>query len=236
MEKMNDLKDLLKHEIQDLKSAEEQIIDALPKMIEKANNPTLKKALEEHLEITETHKSRCEEVLEMLSEKNETKQEGGILSRLFGGETVCKGMQGLIKEGEKIINAEMNPQVVDAAIIACAQKIEHYEICGYGTLRAYAEELNLPEISQILESTLNDEYDADDLLTSLAYGGLNQEAENGNDTAEVGSERGARSTSQKKGGDTSDTKRSTSSNTSESVSRKMRTGSNARGKKQKSSK
>ena len=184
MEKMKDLKDLLKHEVEDLKSAEQQIIDALPKMIEKANNPTLKEALQEHLELTQTHKSRCEEVLEMLTENEEEKQQPGVLAKLFGGgETVCKGMQGLIKEGEKIINADMNPQVIDAAIIACAQKIEHYEICGYGTLRAYANELNLPEVSKILETTLNDEYDADDLLTSLAYGGLNQQAEDGRSTS-----------------------------------------------------
>jgi len=183
MEKMNDLKDLLKHEVEDLKSAEQQIIDALPKMIEKANNPTLKEALQEHLELTQTHKSRCEEVLEMLTENEEEKQQPGVLAKLFGGgETVCKGMQGLIKEGEKIINADMNPQVVDAAIISCAQKIEHYEICGYGTVRAYANELNLPEVSRILEETLNDEYDADDLLTTLAYGGLNREAEDGRST------------------------------------------------------
>ena len=182
MEKMKDLKDLLKHEVEDLKSAEEQIIEALPKMIEKANNPTLKEALQEHLELTRTHKLRCEEVLEMLTENEEEKQQTGVLAKLFGGATVCKGMQGLIKEGEKIINADMNPQVIDAAIIACAQKIEHYEICGYGTLRAYANELNLPEVSRILETTLNDEYDADDLLTSLAYGGLNQQAEDGRST------------------------------------------------------
>src|SRR4051812_16026794 len=180
MEKMNDLKDLLKHEIEDLKSAEQQIIDALPTMIEKANNPTLKKALQEHLQVTEIQKSRLEEVLELLDKDRRQGQSGGFLSGIFGGgEKVCKGMQGLIKEGEKIMGADMDKQVLDAAIIACAQKIEHYEICGYGTVRAYANELKLPEISKLLEQTLNEEYDADDLLTSLAFGGLNQQAERG---------------------------------------------------------
>jgi len=231
MEKMKDLKDLLKHELEDLKSAEQQIIDALPKMIEKANNPTLKDALQEHLDLTRTHKSRCEEVLEMLTENEEEKQQPGVLSKLFGGgETVCKGMQGLIKEGEKIINADMNPQVVDAAIIACAQKIEHYEICGYGTLRAYANELNLPAVSRILETTLNDEYDADDLLTTLAYGGLNKEAEDGRSAGNALSSEMEQHSSPGKSGRSSRSSSDTNKMGDDPSSRKRRTTSRSKEK------
>jgi len=178
MEKMNDLKDLLKHEIQDLYSVEEQIIEALPTMIDKANNISLKNALAEHLRITEEQKNRLDKILKMMNEKQEEKK--GFLSGIFGGgKQVCKGMEGIISEGNKMMNEEMEPRVMDAVIIACAQKVEHYEICGYGTARTYARELKLNKIVPLLEETLNEEYSADDLLTLLAEGGLNQEAESG---------------------------------------------------------
>ncbi len=184
MEKLKDLRDLLQHEIEDLYSAEEQIIEALPAMVEKAKDRMLKKALGEHLRVTEEQKNRLDRVKEFLKsgESEENGEEGGkrkgFLAGLFGDKPkVCKGMQGLIEEGKKIMDEEMDPDVKDAAIIAAAQKIEHYEICGYGTLRAYAEELKLNDIATLLETTLNEEYDADDLLTELAVGRLNQEAE-----------------------------------------------------------
>ena len=229
---MQDLKDLFTHEVEDLLSAEQQIIDALPSMIEKAKNQELKKALQQHLQVTEKQKQRLDEILGTLKQAEEDKQENnGLLSRLFsGGEKVCKGMQGLIKEGEKIMSADMNPQVLDAAIIACAQKIEHYEICGYGTVKAYADELNLPEISRKLEQTLNEEYKADDLLTSLAVGGLNQKAENGRNTRANGtttsrssspSAKTARSASTKKNQSTASSKKS--ANKSSARNRKTRT-------------
>ena len=176
MEKMNDLKDLLKHEIQDLYSVEEQIIEALPLMIDKANNISLKNALAEHLRITEEHKNRLDKIQKMMHEKQEEKK--GFLSGIFGGgKQVCKGMEGIIAEGKKMMNEEMEPRVMDAVIIACAQKVEHYEICGYGTARTYARELKLNKIVPLLEETLNEEYSADDLLTLLAESGLNQQAE-----------------------------------------------------------
>ena len=178
MEKMNDLKDLLKHEIQDLYSVEEQIIEALPSMIDKANNISLKNALAEHLRVTEEHKNRLDKVLKMMNEKHEEKK--GFLSGIFGGgKQVCKGIEGIISEGNKMMNEEMEPRVMDAVIIACAQKVEHYEICGYGTARTYARELKLNKIVPLLEETLNEEYQADDLLTLLAESGLNQQAETG---------------------------------------------------------
>lgn len=175
---MNDLKDLLKHEIQDLYSVEEQIIEALPAMIDKANNISLKNALAEHLRETEEHKNRLDKILKGMHENQEEKK--GFLSSIFGGgKQVCKGMEGIIAEGKKMMNEEMEPKVMDAVIIACAQKVEHYEICGYGTARTYARELKLNKIIPVLEQTLNEEYAADDLLTLLAEGGLNKQAESG---------------------------------------------------------
>jgi ferritin-like metal-binding protein YciE len=218
MEKMKDLKDLLKHEVEDLMSAEQQIIEALPSMIEKAKNPQLRQALQEHLQVTEMQKTRLDEVMKVLKENNNGKEESkGIFGGMFGGgEKVCKGMQGLIKEGEKIIGADMNPQVLDAAIIACAQKIEHYEICAYGTVRAYANELQLPQVSQLLEKTLNEEYDADDLLTSLAIGGLNQEAEDRRSNRRNGSNGSASKSSSN--GKSNASKKSASASSSKSKS------------------
>ncbi len=180
MEKMKDLKDLLKHEVMDLYSAEEQIIAALPKMIEKAADPALKGALQEHLQITEGQKARLDEVQSLLRDEGEKAPESkrGFLSGLFGGGGhKCKGTQGLIEEGEKLMSEPMNPEVMDAAIIGCAQKIEHYEICGYGTAKAFALELGLDKVASLLDDTLKEEYDADDRLTILAVGELNEKAE-----------------------------------------------------------
>lgn len=182
MEKMQDLKDLLKHDIEDIYSAEEQILESMPKMIEKVQNESLKKILEDHAKVTEEHKSRLDKVKQLLSEQNEQAEENasqkkGFLSSLFGSTQKCKAMAGIIEEGEKVMGEDMDPEVMDAAIIACAQKIEHYEICSYGTLRAYATELNLNEIAGLLEQTLNEEYDADDKLTAIAVGKINEQAE-----------------------------------------------------------
>lgn len=201
MEKMKDLKDLLRHEIEDLYSAEEQIIEAMPAMIEKANDPSLKKALKEHLKITENQRNRLNKVQKLLNEKEgeETTEEKktGLLGRLFGGGAQkCKGMEGLITEGEKVMKEDMNRDVMDAAIISCAQKIEHYEICGYGTAKAYARELNLGQVAELLEETLNEEYEADDRLTDLAVTRLNKEAEKGS-TANNRGGRGGRQGSDK---------------------------------------
>ena len=176
---MNDLSDLLKHEIEDLYSVENQIIEALPTMIEKANNKMLKDALSEHLRVTEEHKNRLDKVQKLMkmdaAEGNGKKK--GFLKGLFGGSHECKGMKGIIEEGNKIMRADISPKTLDAAIIACAQKVEHYEICGYGTARTYARELGLEPVAKLLEQTLNEEYAADDKLTQLAVGRINVEAE-----------------------------------------------------------
>lgn len=178
MEKTNDLRDLLKHEIEDLQSVEDQILEALPKMIDKANNPDLKKALQEHLHVTEMHKSRLEKIMQDLQGREESKEKRkGILGIFGGGKQVCKGMKGIIEEGEKIMSSDISPESLDAAIIASAQKVEHYEICGYGTARTFARELGMEQIARQLEQTLNEEYEADDVLTNLAVLGINEEAE-----------------------------------------------------------
>lgn len=185
MEKMNDLKALLQHEVEDLISVEDQIIEAMPAMIERAQDGNLKKALQEHLTITEQQRTRLDEVKKLVSgeaggEAGEEKK--GLLAGFFSamtGEQKCKGMEGIITEGEKIMKADMNAEVMDAAIIACAQKIEHYEICGYGTARAYALQLDMDEAVKLLQQTLGEEYEADDRLTQMAVGDINEKAESG---------------------------------------------------------
>ncbi len=175
MDRMLDLRDLLQHEIEDLYSAEEQIIEALPKMVEKASNPGLRQALNQHLQVTKGQKDRLDKVKKLMESE---KREPGFFEKIFGG-TKCKGTEGLIKEGEKMMNENMEPTVRDAAIIASAQKIEHYEISGYGTARAYAMQLGLTAVEELLTATLNEEYEADDSLTALAFFDVNLQAEAG---------------------------------------------------------
>jgi ferritin-like metal-binding protein YciE len=133
----------------------------------------LKKALNEHLRITREQKKRLDKVRGLLNIEEERK---GLLERIFGS-SKCKGTEGLIEEGEKMMGEEMDPKVKDAAIIAAAQKIEHYEISGYGTARAYARQLGLTQVANLLETTLNEEYKSDDMLTALALSKVNLEAE-----------------------------------------------------------
>ena len=175
MENMNDLRDLLRFDAQCLLSAEEQIIEALPAMIQKAHNPELKMALEQHLRITEQQRDRLDQVLQQLGGTQDT----GVFSTLFSSGIESKGMEGLIDDGQKVLAADMSPAVMDAAIIGCAQKIEHFEIAGYGTARTYAEQLGLTDVAQLLQQTLMEEHDADERLTQLAVNRVNQQAERG---------------------------------------------------------
>ena len=189
MEKMNDLRDLLKHEIEDLQSVEDQILEALPKMIDKASNPDLKKALQEHLQVTQQHKSRLEKIMKDFQGNESNGKKKGFLG-IFGGKQECKGMKGIIEEGEKIMSSDISPEALDAAIIASAQKVEHYEICGYGTARTFARELGMEQVAKQLEQTLNEEYQADDILTSLAVMRINEEAETPGGSSPSASSRG----------------------------------------------
>jgi ferritin-like metal-binding protein YciE len=188
MEKINDLRKLLKHELNDLYSAEVQMIEALPDMVKTAKNKELKAALSDHLKVTRAQKSRLDKVRSLLNDGEQTKESKGFFANLFSsdeGEEHCKAMEGLIKEANSLMDEDMTPEVMDAAIIAAAQKAEHYEISSYGTAKAYAMQLGLTEVARLLNTTLDEEYSADDSLTKLAIGKVNLEA--GADNSGVGS-------------------------------------------------
>lgn len=160
--KFETLEDLFIHEIQDLHSAEEQIVEALPKMAKAASSPDLKKAFTQHLEVSKNHLERVQQILSDLSEKPGKK---------------CKGMEGLLKEGEEILKEESDADVRDAALIAAAQRVEHYEIAGYGAARTHAQQLDYDDMAEILQQTLDEEGEADERLTDLATRDINAKAD-----------------------------------------------------------
>ena len=151
---LNSLRDLFIDELRDLYDAETQITEALPKLIEKASYPELKSALQEHLDVTRGQITRLKTIFSGLNEKPE-------------GET-CKGMKGVIKEGDDMAGRDGSPSVIDAAIISAAQRVEHYEMAGYGTVRTYAELLGETQYASLLQQTLDEEKEADESLTELA--------------------------------------------------------------------
>ncbi|MEO2073725.1 MAG: ferritin-like domain-containing protein [Zunongwangia sp.] len=159
---MENLQDLFKHQLKDLYSAETQLIKALPKMVKAAKNEKLKKAFQDHLEETKQHKERLSEICKELGIKPT-------------GET-CKAMKGLIEEAEDFLKEKTTDEVNDAGIIADAQRIEHYEISGYGTVVRYAKELGYKELASKLQKTLDQEYNADNTLDKLAEKRLNKKA------------------------------------------------------------
>ncbi|HEY7353354.1 MAG TPA: ferritin-like domain-containing protein [Terriglobales bacterium] len=161
------LNDLYVEQLRDLYDAENQLIKALPKMAEAANSDELREGIEEHLEQTKGHARRIEQIFEEMGEKAKAKK--------------CKGMEGVIKEGSETLDEDMDADVKDAAIIASAQRVEHYEIAGYGTARTYANLLGEREAASLLEQTLQEEKDTDAKLTQLAEG-INVAAESGNET------------------------------------------------------
>jgi ferritin-like metal-binding protein YciE len=180
MPTIDSLNELLKHELKDLYSAETQLIEALPKMADAAKDEALKKAIRQHLEVTKKQKQRLEQVQELLGEEPAAPQKKGFFANLFSsdeGEEHCKAMEGLVKEGDALLKEDMEPAVMDAAIIAAAQKIEHYEISSYGTARAFALQLQLNKVADLLTQTLKEEYEADDSLTALALSDVNLTAE-----------------------------------------------------------
>ncbi|SRR6266704_4976480 len=152
--KLETLNELLIEQLQDLYSAETQIIEALPKMAEAASSPELKRAFQEHLRQTEGQVERLEQCFEQLDAEAE------------GNE--CKGMKGLLEEGEDLMDEDAEPEVLDAGLIAAAQRVEHYEIAGYGCARTYAQLLDLKEVANFLQQTLNEEKETDQKLTELA--------------------------------------------------------------------
>ncbi|WP_100614388.1 YciE/YciF ferroxidase family protein [Confluentibacter citreus] len=161
---MKTLKDLFEHQLKDLYSAEKQLIDALPKVVSNAGDSKLKKAFEVHLEETKAQKKRLQDICEELD-----------ISPT--GET-CKAMKGLISETESFIEEVKDAEVMDAGLVAGAQRIEHYEISGYGTAVRYAKELGYNNIASKLQESLDEEYDANHNLNKLAESRLNRKAVN----------------------------------------------------------
>lgn len=181
MDDIKDLGSLLMHHLQNLYSAEEQLMRAMPLLVEKVVHPSLQNALNHHLSLTEGQMKRLEQVARLLAEKLSNGGKKGSkpvgINTELNGQYTCKGMVGLIEEANELLDQRLSRDVTDAAIIACVQKMEHYEICTYGTALAYAEQLHLTKAAALLEETLDEEYDADDLLTALATSAFNKEAE-----------------------------------------------------------
>jgi ferritin-like metal-binding protein YciE len=153
------LKDALHEELCDLLSAETQLTKALPKMAKAASNPELKAGFEEHLQQTEGHIERLNQAFEILGEKSKRK--------------TCEAMKGLIEEGKSILEEKAEPEVLDALLIAAAQKVEHYEIASYGTVCTWAEQLGLTDLKELLGETLEEEEATDEKLTALAESSVN---------------------------------------------------------------
>jgi ferritin-like metal-binding protein YciE len=162
--KLESIDALFELELQDLHSAEQQLVKALPKMAEKASSDELRQAFETHLEQTQEHLERLEKIL-------------GELNFRAGGHK-CKAMEGLIAEAQDLIKADGLDSVRDAAMIGAAQRVEHYEIAGYGTARTYAEMLGHADAAQLLQQTLDEEKETDELLSGLALSSVNVEAQN----------------------------------------------------------
>ena len=167
---INSLQELYVEQLKDLYDAEHQIMKALPKMIDKADSEELKDALSEHLEVTKQQANRIERVFIDMGEKAKAAK--------------CKGMQGVLAEGDDLVGDIEDPNVRDAAIIAAAQRVEHYEMAGYGTARTYAAQLGEDEAADLLQQTLDEEKEADKKLTQLASE-INQDAAQGAEEEEA---------------------------------------------------
>lgn len=159
---LDNLQDVLIQQLEDLYSAEDQLISALPKMAEAAFCSQLKSAFETHLQETRNHKERLERVFQMLGHEPTSEK--------------CEAMSGLISEGQEIIMATGDPEVKDAALIAAAQRVEHYEMAGYGCARTFARRLHRDDVAELLQETLEEEAHADQLLTEVAESSVNMHA------------------------------------------------------------
>jgi ferritin-like metal-binding protein YciE len=160
--KLETFQDLIEHQVQDLYSAEKQFAKALPNMAEAATDEELQGAFDTHLDVTKKQIDRLEQVAKALNVKP-------------GGHT-CAAAEGLVEEGQEVIEMEGDPMVRDAALIAAAQRIEHYEIAGYGTLKALAQRVRNDRAVKLLDETLAEERGADVQLTEIAEGWINEEA------------------------------------------------------------
>ena len=160
---MSLLQEVLVEELQDLLSAESQLVKALPRMAKAASDPKLKLAFQKHTEETKGHVERLKQAFELLGERAKAQH--------------CKGMEGLIAEGDQVVEASGEPAAKDAALIAAAQRVEHYEIAGYGCVRTYAKLLGNDEAAKLLQQTLDEEGMTDKKLTDLAESVINLQAE-----------------------------------------------------------
>jgi len=160
---MNSLQELYVEELRDIYNAEQQILKALPKMMKAASDRELQRAFSTHEKQTQQQVKRLDRIFRELGETPRGKK--------------CKGMEGLLEEGSDLIKERPDPDVLDAGLIAAAQRVEHYEIAAYGTARAYAQQLGHPEQASLLQETLDEEGQTDKLLTALAESSINIEAE-----------------------------------------------------------
>ncbi len=158
----NSMEDLFVNQIEDLYDAEKRITKALPKMIDAASSPNLKQALQTHLTETQQQVDRLERVFKQINRTPERE--------------TCEAMKGLLSEGEEMVNAEGASDVKDAAIIAAAQRVEHYEISGYGSARTFAQRLGYSDAALLLQNTLQEEVAADKKLTEIAESYINEDA------------------------------------------------------------
>ena len=159
------LHDLYIEQLEDLYDAEHQLVKALPKIAKAAHSPKLKAAFENHLKQTEQHVTRLDQVFKQMDLKPKSK--------------TCKAMKGLVEEGSAAIKEDAEPEVKDAALIAAGNRIEHYEMAGYGTVRTYAQTLGYTDATRLLQTTLDEESATDKLLTNLAESGINKYAQQG---------------------------------------------------------
>jgi len=159
---LDSLHDLFVMELKDIYDAEKQIVDALPKMIDAVSAPTVRSKFEQHLKTTEQQVERLREVFRKLDMEPEREH--------------CEGMAGILKDGEKVLEMEGDPAARDAALIAAAQKVEHYEISSYGTLRTFAQTMGHHEIARLLETTLGEKKTTDKMLTEVAERSINRKA------------------------------------------------------------
>jgi len=162
--KLDSLETLFVEELRDLYSAETQLVKVLPKMVKRAHSEELKQAFEEHLELTREHVERLDEIFENLGKPAKGK--------------TCKAMKGLIEEGSEVLEEHGESSVIDAALIAAAQKVEHYEIATYGTVRTWAEMLDQDDAVDLLQQTLDEESETDEKLTEIAESTINATAAN----------------------------------------------------------
>ena len=174
---LESLQELYLEQLKDLHSAETQIIEALPKMIEQTNHTELRQAFQKHLAQTKEQLRRLEQIGQRAGQK------------LSGHK--CKGMEGLLEEGEEMMKERADSDVLDAALIAAAQRVEHYEMAGYGCARTYASLLGLDDDAKLLQQTLDEEGETDHLLTDLAERVINIEALMGEREVGRGVNRGA---------------------------------------------